>query len=181
MLSKASDPGWVIFLATALGWHDQKKRTSTSFSLIKSVHYYWHIAQRDRTTVGGKQTGATRRRDRSLTQNKNLVPVVLYYTSAFPIICCSVISDSLRPRGLHAARQASLFFTISLSSLKFMSIESVMPSNHFILCHPLLLCPQSFPASRSFPMSCLFASSGQSIGVAVSESVLPMNIQDWFV
>ena len=41
-------------------------------------------------------------------------------------------------------------------------------------------CPQSFPASGSFPMNWLFASSGQSIGVSASTSVLPMNIQDWF-
>ena len=45
--------------------------------------------------MGGKQTGAMRRKERSLTQNKNLVPVVLYYTSAFPIICCSVAKSRL--------------------------------------------------------------------------------------
>ena len=45
------------------------------------------------------------------------------------------------------AYPASLSFTISLSLLKLMSTESVMPSNHLILCHPLLLCPQYFPAS----------------------------------
>jgi len=65
------------------------------------------------------------------------------------------------------------------SSLKLMSIESVMPSNHLILSHPLLLCLQSFPASGSFPMSQFFASGGQSIGVSASAWVLPMNIQDW--
>ena len=55
-------------------------------------------------------------------------------------------------------------------------------------CHPAFsssatifsCCLQSFPASRSFPMSQLFASGGQSIGVSASKSVLPMNIQDWF-
>ena len=41
-------------------------------------------------------------------------------------------------------------------------------------------CLQSFPASGSFPMSRLFSSGGQSIGVSASASVLPMNIQDWF-
>ena len=46
-----------------------------------------------------------------------------------------------------AAHQASLSFTASQSLLKFMSIESVMPSNHLILCRPLFSCPQSFPAS----------------------------------
>ena len=59
-------------------------------------------------------------------------------------------------------------------------IESVMPLNHLILCHPLSSCPQSFPASGSFQMSQLFASGGQSTGVSASTSVLPMNIQDWF-
>ena len=51
------------------------------------------------------------------------------------------------------ARQASLSITNSQSSLKLMSIESVMPSSHLILCRPLLSCPQSLPASKSFPMS----------------------------
>ena len=62
----------------------------------------------------------------------------------------------------------------------FTSIESVMPSNHLILCHPLLLLPSIFPASGSFPVSWLFTSGDQSIGASTSASVLPMNIQDWF-
>ena len=49
-----------------------------------------------------------------------------------------------------AARQASLSFIISLSLLKLMSIESVMPSNHLILCHPLLPLPSLFPSIRVF-------------------------------
>ena len=55
-------------------------------------------------------------------------------------------------------------------------IESVMPLNHLILCHPLSSCPQSFPASGCFPKSRIFASGGAS----ASSSVLLMNIQDWF-
>ena len=55
-----------------------------------------------------------------------------------------------------AIRQASLSTTNSWSSLKLMSIESVMPSSHLILCRPLSSCPQSLPASESFPMSQLF-------------------------
>ena len=54
-----------------------------------------------------------------------------------------------------------------------MSIESVMPSNHLILCHPLLLPPSIFPASGSFPMS-QFTSSGQSIK-SFSFSINPSN------
>ena len=49
-----------------------------------------------------------------------------------------------------AARQASLFFTISRSLLKLMPIELVMPSNHLILCRPLLLLPSIFPSIRVF-------------------------------
>ena len=49
-----------------------------------------------------------------------------------------------------AARQASLFFTISWSLFKLMAIESVMPSNHLIRCHPFLLLPPIFPSIRVF-------------------------------
>ena len=77
-----------------------------------------------------------------------------------------------------AARQASLFITSSWSLLKLMSIESVMPSNHLILCCPFPLLPSIFSALGSFPMNQFFASGGQSIGVSASASVLPMNIQD---
>ena len=93
------------------------------------------------------------------------------------ILVQSVVSNSLWPHGLHAARQASLSITTSWSLLKLMSIESVMPSNHLILCHPLFFLPSIFPSIRSFPVSQFFTSSGQSIGV--SASVLPMNIQVW--
>ena len=79
-----------------------------------------------------------------------------------------------------AAHQASLSFTISWSLLKLMSIESVMPSNHLILCSPLLFLPSILPHIVSFPMSQLFASGDQSIGASASASVLPMNIQGWF-
>ena len=57
-------------------------------------------------------------------------------------------------------------------------ITSMMPSNHLILCRPLLLLPSTFLASRSFPVSLFFTSGGQSIGVSASASVIPMNIQD---
>ena len=77
------------------------------------------------------------------------------------------------------ACQASLSITNSQSSLKLMSIESVMPSNYLILCHPLFLLPPNLPASGSFAMSQFFTWGGQSIGVSASASVLPKNTQDW--
>ena len=79
-----------------------------------------------------------------------------------------------------AAHQASLSFTISWSLLKFMSIESVMPLNHLIFCCPFS-CLQSSLASGSSPVGQLFTSGGQSTGVSASASVLPKNIQDWFL
>ena len=60
----------------------------------------------------------------------------------------SVMSNSATP--WTAAHQASLFITNSQSLLKLMSIESVMPSHHIILCHPLLLLPSIFPSIRVF-------------------------------
>ena len=61
-----------------------------------------------------------------------------------------------------------------------MSIESVMLSNHVILCCRLLFDFQSFPASWSFTMSQLFASGGQNTSALASTSILPVNIQGWF-
>ena len=69
--------------------------------------------------------------------------------------------------------QTSLPFTISQSLLKLISIESMMPSNYLILCHPLLLLPQSFPASGSSPMIWLFTSGGRSIEHFLIHSMKP--------
>ena len=80
-----------------------------------------------------------------------------------------------------AACQDSLSITDSWSLLKLISVESIMPSNHLILCHPLLPPPLIFPSIRSFQMSQFFDSGGQSIWVSASASVLPLNTQDWFL
>ena len=81
---------------------------------------------------------------------------------------------------------APVSITNSWSLLKFMFIELVMPSNHLILCHPLLLPPSIFPSIRVFPVIQFFASGGQNTGVSASASVFPMNIRmdffyDWLV
>ena len=78
-----------------------------------------------------------------------------------------------------AVRQDSLSITNSQSSLRLMSIESVMPSSHLILCHPILLLPPIPRASESFPMSQLFAWGGQSTGVSALASFLPKKSQGW--
>ena len=74
--------------------------------------------------------------------------------------------------------QVSLSITNSQGLLKLMSVESEMSSNHLIFCPTLLLPPSIFPKSGSFPVSQLFASGGQSIGVSALASVLPKNSQD---
>ena len=64
--------------------------------------------------------------------------------------CCSFSCVQLFATPWTAAHQALLFFTISPSLLKLISIELVMPSNHLVLCHPLLLLPSIFPSIRVF-------------------------------
>ena len=79
-----------------------------------------------------------------------------------------------------AAHQASLSITNSRSSLKLMSIESVMPPTISSSVVPFSSCLQSFPVSGCFQMSQFLASGGQNTGVSASALVLLMNIQDWF-
>ena len=91
---------------------------------------------------------------------------------------CSVVSGSLRPHGLEHARPPCPSPAPGVYS-------NSCPSSRW--CHPAISssaipfssCPQSFPASGSFPMSQLFPWGGQSIGVSASASVLSMNTQDW--
>ena len=92
---------------------------------------------------------------------------------------CSVMSNSLWPHELQHTR-------LPCPSPTPRAYSNSGPSSRW--CHPTISssvvpfsCPQSFPASGSFPMSQLFASSGHSVGVSASASVLPMNIQDWFL
>ena len=91
-------------------------------------------------------------------------------TRSCPNLCDPM--DSSTP-GPHVHRH-------SRSLPKLMSIESVMPSSHLVLCHPLYLLTSIFTSFRVFSKkkSQLFTSGGQSIGA--SASVLPMNIQGWF-
>ena len=72
------------------------------------------------------------------------------------------------------ARQATLFITNSWSLLKFMPIESVMPSNHLILCQPLLLPPSIFPSIRVFPKESVLRIRGPKYW-SFSFSISPSN------
>ena len=115
-----------------------------------------------------------------LFQFSDLRPISSY---TYQIIYLSVQFSSLSRVWLFvtpwtAAHQASLSITNSQSLLKLMSIKSI---GHPTISSSVVpfSCFQSFPASGSFQMSQLFTSGGQSIGVSVSTSLLPMNTQDW--
>ena len=90
----------------------------------------------------------------------------------------SVVSDSLRPHGLQHARLPCPSPTPRAYSNSRPSSQWYHPTISSSVI-PFSSCPQSFPASGSFPMSQFFASDGQTIGVSASASVLPMNTQDW--
>ena len=116
----------------------------------------------------------------------SLLPEVMEAMGIFPVshiswlvFSCWVVFDSLWPRGLQHAR------------LPCPSLSPGVCSNSCALiscCHPtssssvtlFSYCPQSLPASGSFPMNWFFTSGGQGIAASASASVLPMNIQDWF-
>ena len=101
--------------------------------------------------------------------------VILFSSVQFS---CSVVSDSLQPHESQHSRPPCPSPTPGVYS-------NSCPSSRW--CHPAISssivpfssCPQSLPASGSFPMSQLFASGGQNIGVSASASVLPMNTQGW--
>ena len=90
----------------------------------------------------------------------------------------SIKFESLQPHGLQHARSPCPSPT-PRSLLKLMSIESVMPSNHLIICHPLLLPHSIFPSIRVFSNESVLCIRWPIIGVSASVSVLPMNSQDW--
>ena len=90
----------------------------------------------------------------------------------------SVVSDSLRPHELQHARPPCPSSTPGVHSNSCSSSWWCHPAISSSVI-PFSSCPQSLPASGSFPMSQLLAWGGQSIGVSASTSVLPMNIQDW--
>ena len=106
--------------------------------------------------------------------------LLVYWSLDFSVqFSCSVVSNSLRPHKLQQVRPPCPSPTPGVH-------PNPCPLSRW--CHPTISssvvpfssCPQSFPASGSFPMSQLFISGGQSIGVSASTSVLPVNTQDWF-
>ena len=121
--------------------------------------------------------------DLRLSVTLNLIELPLSNLQPVPLPVQSLSCVRLFATPWIAACQDSLSITNSWSLFKLMSIESVMPSSHLILCHPLLL-PSICPSIRVFSSESekiqTFASGGQSTGISASASVFPINIQDWF-
>ena len=90
----------------------------------------------------------------------------------------SVMSDSLQPHELQHTRPPCPSPTPGVHSNPCSLSPWCHPTISFSVI-PFSACPQSFPASGSFPMSQLFASGGENIGVSALTSVFPMNTQDW--
>ena len=111
--------------------------------------------------------------DKDITRKENYKPISLQFSSAH-----SVMSNSLQPHESQHARPPCLSLTPRVHS-------DSRPSCWW--CHqaisssvvPFSSCPQSLPATGSFPVSSLFTWGGQNIGVSASASVLPINTQDW--
>ena len=114
-----------------------------------------------------------------------LFPILLLLTyGKFPHLSSvqfshAVMSDSLRPHGLQHSKLPCPPVSPEICSNSCPLSQWCHPTNSSSLA-PFSSCPQSFPASRSFPMSWLFTSGGQSIGASDSASVLPMNVHGWF-
>ena len=127
--------------------------------------------------VGGRpeQTFLQRRHTDGQKIYKKMFNVAVYSVQ----FSCSVVSDSLWPHGPQHSRPLCPSPTprVHLNPCPLSQGYNPTISSSVV---PFSSCPQSFPASGSFPMSQLFASGAQSIGVSASTSVLPMNTQDWF-
>ena len=124
---------------------------------IASVSWGQHLHSPSGVGVGGKQLG------------------MYVYDSS---VRHYVVSDSLWPHELlHTKRPCP---SLSPKFLRLMSIELVMPSNHLIIFHPLLLLPSVFPGIWVFSNELALHIRWQNIRASASASVLPVNIQSWF-
>ena len=162
----------------SLGWEDPLEKEMATHSSILAFNFYGQ-----RTLAGYSQWGCKRVRcdwaqEQTEFQEAVVSPVmVVCWVQSKVQFSCSVVSNSATPETEHARR---LWPSLSpgVCSNSYSSSQRCHPTTSS--CHPLSSCPQSFPASGSFPMSQLFASDGRSIKVSTSATVLPMDIQGWF-
>ena len=158
--------------------------TSTLFSVSVSLFLFWYICSF--CILYSTQWNKVRQRKTGtvcfhlyLTIILKVISFIKSWNDHVVLFSHSIMSDSLRSYGLQHAR-------LPCPSPSPRACSNSCPLRQW--CHPTISssvipfssCLQSFPASGSFPMCQLFASGGQSIGVSVSASVLPMCIQGWF-
>ena len=176
-------PGGVLsFVYQIKLWVATKKRVPWEF-----LHWKSFYTTENKRYNHGKETYPStkkRKKDTVSTKKPSKYRVVLIGLNSVRFssvqFSCSVVSDSLGPRGLKDAR-------LPCPSPAPGACSNSCPSSQWCVGDaisssvvPFSACLQSFPASGSFPMSQFFTSGGQSIGVSASASVLPVNIQDWF-
>ena len=167
-------------ITASLAWHAQPFTGYSFFSVLASVP--------SSQVLKGQMGQLFSTPDPSF-----MPPCICIYSSAL-VMSFALLSEWHTPNLFFSSVQFSSVAQLCLTlcdSMTFLSsptsgvhpnacplIESVMPFNCLIPVVPFSSCPQYFPASGSFQMSQLFASSGQRFGVSTSASVHPMNIQD---
>ena len=112
-------------------------------------------------------------------QNIGSLSMPSFFSSLSLSFSHSVVFDSLQPHGLQNARLSCPSLSLGVCSNSCSLSQWCQPTISSSII-PFSSCPQSFPASESFPMSWLFASGGQIIGTSALASVFPTNIQGWF-
>ena len=154
----------------SLDQEDPLEKETATHSSILALRIPW------RDEPGRLQSTGSQRVGHNWATSISLSRLLLHGWDVFVVVqLCPTLCNPM-----DCSMPASLFFTISWSVLRLMSIELMMPSNHLILCCPLFLLPSISPALRSFSMSRLVTSADQSIGASASATVLPLNIQGWF-
>ena len=144
----------------------EQKRT---IAILWQTHYFRKTWQRWTTKKSFKQR-CLRRHWVQIQPHPNHWGLLLFSRS--------VMSDSLPPHRLQHARLPCLHYFPEFAQV--ISIELVMLSNHLILCRPPFFLSSFFPSIRVFSNESTLRISSQSIGASISESILPMNIQNWF-
>ena len=128
----------------SLGWEDPLENGMAPYSSILAWKIPWVEEPGRLQSRGRKELDTTEYMSNTSSKNWS------HEGDGCLCYCCSVVQSSQTVTPWTTAHQAFLCFTISQRLLKLMSIEWVMPSNHLILCHSLLLLPSIFPSIRVF-------------------------------
>ena len=156
------------------GWQRTRRLGGITDSMVMSLSQLQEMVK-DREAWHAAIHGVTKS---DTTEKLNSNNIHIYYQISSVLFSCSVMSDSLRPHESQHARPPCPSPTPGVYSDSCLSSQWCHPGFSSSVI-PFSSCPQSLPASESFPMSQLFTWGGQSTGVSAIASVLPMNTQDW--